>query len=236
MITPQLEKMLITGKAKFKTFFSHLTAVSLLPVPAGQFIIITDVTINPFTDRDIAEAFNDIQTDQRSTHGIDFFSGNDRNGFLFRNNYSINLFPGGIAPADLYLVNSEPVHFNTFFVHTEDVYISLWTKMVFGGLTSGNFKPLTKTNLPRPPVSYGDSENVLTDNTDFTAFKYIPTSASEAAVALAAGAPSSNQPNTIVNAASGIQNPYANLRNYFSPLYNIGYVTINETNRQNLVG
>lgn len=237
MITPRIEKALISGLAKFHTFMMGYTGVAKIIVPARHFIIITDVQIYPFTDLEgtleNATLPGSTAIDYRSTHVLDFFSGSSRNGIIFRNNYEVNRFPAQIPPGDVYIKNSEPVHFDTFFVHQQNVYLSILCKDFFGAGSSTVFKTLVKTQLPGQPVSYGTVLQVMTENNDRDQYRYVPTSFEEAGATLQA---SGNQPFTVSSSFSRLVNPAILNRNFTCPLINVSYVSINEENKQDLIG
>lgn len=244
MITPIIEEALISGKAKFHSFMFALSAVGKLIIPSRKFIIITSIQIYPFSQVD---TLFDIATDEkavskRSTYILDLLCGSDRNGFIFQNFFKGLNMPDPFLNGDLYIKNSEPVKFDTFLVCEQNVFISLLCQSGVVDANGGNFAPLTNTQLPTPPVSYGKSLNVqLYLEPSFNGTAYIPTSGEEAyGIPTASNPDETHQPFIKASAnPNGSQlleiTPFANDYNFLYPLINISYISANKVDLKELL-
>ena len=153
MITPILEKLILSGKAQFKTFMVGGSAKHILNVSNDRFIIITDIqyfhTFNAPDNYQVINAnklfqyFRELQISQ-----VKIFSEKSQNVFSFRNSYNVNLV------GQSYMV--EPfgsTKVDTFLIHESDVSFSF----SYGT----QFKEVLKANTPadsiafQPPYDYG---------------------------------------------------------------------------------
>lgn len=234
MITAQIEKALISGKARLCTYMLNNTAVGKIKVPANCFIIITDITVHPFSENE--EGLNQWtpqKADETGTHVIEITNQNEgRVGFIFRNTALIYRDP---VYETVSVVNSPAMHFNTYLVREKDCYVQIGTvpgipkaKNKF----TGNLDATTQD--PAPPKGYGTTLQVITAIED--------------------------QNNAIYQQAEGPYNlnnlpgtqlydqPYPNyldpgaqvsekvVNNLASPCVTIQYVVVNEQVRQNFQG
>lgn len=158
MITEEIEKALIRGDAKLKTFMLATSAVGTIQVPANNFIIITSITAFPFSDvvgnLGINKPASKTYIDSRSTHVVELINqSSDRVGFVYRNQWEYRY-----AKNETYVKNSEPITWDTNIVRTSDVFIQIGT---YTGLSNGNiatYLPVTwNTQNNSNPVSYGNT-------------------------------------------------------------------------------
>lgn len=85
MLTPNLEKLILDGKAKFRTFVCGQSGSNLLPISEGTWIIITGFTYCNFSDPDLPFSvvpFNAYV--DRSVHQIRFRSSKSNNHYIVK--------------------------------------------------------------------------------------------------------------------------------------------------------
>lgn len=170
MITTNIEKCLLSGEARYKTFMLHGSAVGKIDIPANNFIIVTSITVFPFTDADPAD---ESAVDQRSTHILELISqDSDRVGYIYRN--APLKQAGKVNP---YSANANPITYDTYLVRSKTLYISVGCHQgvnTGGGYVYGPLQALTQLN--DNPTSYGSkSPVVVTMNDDAGANIYGPT-------------------------------------------------------------
>lgn len=229
MITQAIERAVVKGHAKSETHIHAYGAVSKIIVPANKFIIITDIKLFPFSAiADISQIPSAQTLDNLSTIQLSLFARNKKpNRFTVRNNFQI--FTDGLD--GFYIKNSETVAFDTYLYYDTDVYLS---HLILPGINGGggyNFQPLVNTQLPNPPASYGNSEDVLTDFTDMTGAKYYPCGIDEAGAS--PGANDVSQPNTLADTGSLLPEPNG-IYNNNTPLVWMQYFMFNEQGRNEL--
>lgn len=131
MITTGLEKLILSGKASYKTFVAGGAAKSVLQMGVDRWIIITDFVYYPFipyADVIGGEGVPIINgttgsTDLKQLVGknltqLNIFSKKSFNHFVFKNNYSpIPIDSDTNTP----IMGGDPIKFDTYLVHEEDV-------------------------------------------------------------------------------------------------------------------
>lgn len=125
MITPILEKLILSGKASYNTHVIGGAEKCILGVDNDRFIIITDLTyfsqLNLPTDDSnlgISDLLLGKLMDNLNTQ-LKIFSKKSNNTFLFRNNIMCsiktvgfnNIFPIGSVKLDTYLIHDDDVSF-----------------------------------------------------------------------------------------------------------------------------
>ena len=141
MITPHLEKLILSGNASYNTFVIGGSEKSILNVAKNRFVIITDITyfhqlnlpFDPFDPGDPGNAKNQIFDDvslndfltTRLNTQLRIFSRKSNNLFLYRNNINITPLndPTTIRPQYLATTNGQ-THLNTFLIHEDDISFS----------------------------------------------------------------------------------------------------------------
>lgn len=126
MLTPNLEKLILSGRAVYRTFVAGNTNRHILPVGSDRFIIITDLTWFSFlppktTALDLAE-LQDVQT-LFSLFQVRIKSYKSENSFVFRNQFSVNLDSSTLPGIRYMLSGGNNTQQNVYLVHTNDVAI-----------------------------------------------------------------------------------------------------------------
>lgn len=160
MITPTLEKLILCGKAFYKTFIAGGTKHTL-NISEDRFIIITDITYFPMNCEPADETGKDNHNTQVSIYGERGY-----NHFIFRNYNNTNIVNANVHGF------CSPVTINTFMLHEQQVGFSFCNAPFFINSVSG----VANTENPSyiPPIDYGKNGDpgavpvVLTAD-DFTA-------------------------------------------------------------------
>jgi len=125
MITQSIEKALINGRAWLKTYVLAGSQVGKIVVPDNNFIIITSITVQPFTNWGgylSAPIPTCTEIDAVSTISVELSNQEtDRTNFVVRNNWYLYQAPSG----EFTLKNSEPQTFDTYLVRSKNVYIQV---------------------------------------------------------------------------------------------------------------
>jgi len=163
MITQSIEKALISGKAWLKTYVLSGSQVGKIVVPDNNFVIITSVTIQPFSN--IAQGHVGLVTEQVDAVSIISVElsnqETDRVNFVASNNYYIYTAPDG---ANL-VRNSEPQTFDTYLVRSKNVYIQVALLPGINGRSGAaalDNSPLSNSQLPLDTAGYAGA--VITAN------------------------------------------------------------------------
>jgi hypothetical protein len=142
MITPTLEKLILCGKAFYKTFVAGGTKHTL-NISEDRFIIITDITYFPMncpTFRpELAAANHNTQVAIYGERGY--------NHFIFRNFNNTNVLNENVHGF------CSPVTINTFMLHEMQVGFSFCNAPIFTNVITG----IANTENPSyaPPIDYG---------------------------------------------------------------------------------
>lgn len=127
MITPALEKLILSGNASYNTFVIGGSDKSILNVSNNRFIVITDITyfhqVNLLEDeapyivqRDLLNLLN-----ERLNTQLRIFSKKSNNLFLFRNHLNITQ---SHFSANYFVTANGQTHLSTYLVHDQDVSFS----------------------------------------------------------------------------------------------------------------
>lgn len=141
MITPTLEKLILCGKAFYKTFIAG-GEKHTLQISEDRFIIITDITYFPM---------NCEPTDKRgkANHNtqVAIYGNRGYNHFIFRNYNNTNILNANVHGF------CSPVTINTFMLHEQQVGFSFCNAPFFTNTVSG----IANTENPGyiPPIDYG---------------------------------------------------------------------------------
>ena len=165
MLTPVLEKLILSGKAAFKTFVVGGTEKHILNVPNDRFIIITDIlyfsNINAIKKE--SEFFN-LSYDEFSklftklNTQVKIFSEKSNNSFVFRNSFTA--FPRStIAQPNVWVFPTHaPIKVDTYLIHENDVSFTFSLVGDQNTITSA----ISRTDVPAypPPFDYGKQGQV----------------------------------------------------------------------------
>ena len=162
MLTPVLEKLILSGKAAFKTFVVGGTQKHILNVPNDRFIIITDLVyfsnMNAKNEENPRVAFH-LSWDQMKAMNqilntqLKIFSEKSNNSFVFRNSYTAFPHSGNTNPDFWVFPTQAPIKLDTYLIHENDVS---FTFSVVGDFTDAG-SGLSRTDVPAypPPFDYG---------------------------------------------------------------------------------
>ena len=128
MITPHLEKLILSGNASYNTFVIGGSEKSILNVAKNRFVVITDITY-----------FHQLNLDEGSANVLSIFDINlflqtslntqlrvfsrkSNNLFMFRNNVNFQLVLGTGPRDNEYIVTANgETHLNTYLIHEDDI-------------------------------------------------------------------------------------------------------------------
>jgi hypothetical protein len=126
MLTPHLEKLILSGRAVYRTFVAGNTNRHILPVGSDRFIIITDLTwfsfMPPKTNQLSLIELTQIK-ERLSLFQVRIKSYKSENSFVFRNQFFVNV-DESTTPGTVYTVSGgNNTQQNVYLVHTNDVAI-----------------------------------------------------------------------------------------------------------------
>jgi len=141
MITPQLEKLILCGKAFFKTFVAGGDKHTLT-FGNDRYIIITDITYFPMNCPPAGPEGRDNHNTQVAIYGERGY-----NNFIFRNFNNTNVNNANVHGF------CSPVTINTFILHEQQVGFSFCNAPYFQNASLG----VPNTNNPgyKPPIDWG---------------------------------------------------------------------------------
>lgn len=167
MLTPTLEKLVLSGNATYNTFVVGGTEKHILNVPSNRFIIITDITY-----------FSQLQTSDGNAHitrnqienellpqlntQLKVFSNKSVNNFVFRNNFNIaptSFLPGANANNFFFVTPTGSVKLDTYLIHESDV--SFTFSLAKGEVDVLRDKTPVKSIAYPPPFDYGKGDAAL---------------------------------------------------------------------------
>jgi hypothetical protein len=147
MITPTLEKLILCGKAFYKTFIAG-GEKHTLQISEDRFIIITDITYFPMN----CQPTNlELGKDNHNTQ-VAIYGERGYNHFIFRNYNNTNILNANVHGF------TSPVTINTFMLHEMQVGFSFCNAPYFTNSISG----IANTQNPSyiPPIDYGKNGDV----------------------------------------------------------------------------
>jgi hypothetical protein len=148
-LTPTLEKLILCGKASFKTFTAGGAQKSRLSVDGDRFIIILGFTHFPYSPNEetvIADWRRKLVTQ------MNVFSDKSFNSFVFRNEINLGLaIEGGVLATEF--TTGSPVSIDTYLIHENDVSFSFSLGTDLG--TTVNAVAPNKAPAKIPPTDYG---------------------------------------------------------------------------------
>lgn len=153
MITPQLEKLILCGKAFFKTFVAGGTKHTLT-FGNDRFIIITDITYFPMN-------LTSKGGDPNHNTQVAIYGERGYNHFIFRNYNNTNVNNANVHGF------CSPITINTFLLHEQQVGFDFSNASRFQNVNIG----IASTNNPSysPPLEYGKDGDILPVNVILTA-------------------------------------------------------------------
>ena len=131
MLTPHLEKLILSGKASYNTYVIGGAGKNILNVRKNHFIIITDLTY--YSQINTQDKLNDLTLlelealQKRNNTQLKIFSAKTQNNFIFRNNFTIqergnsrnfHVSAIGNTKLDTYLMHESDISF-TFSIASD---------------------------------------------------------------------------------------------------------------------
>ena len=158
MITPTLEKLILCGKAFYKTFVAGGDKHTL-EISDDRFIIITDITYFPMNiqtqDEQREETYDNHNTQ------VAIYGERGYNHFIFRNYNNTNVLNANIHGF------CSPVTINTFMLHEKQVGFSFCNAPFFVNVAVGQF-PVNNPSY-KPPIDFGKNGDPGVRNVAITA-------------------------------------------------------------------
>jgi len=158
MITPELEKLILSGNASYNTFVIGGSDKSILNVSNNRFIVITDITyfhqVNLPEETDNLIEYRDLNfllKDRLNTQ-LRIFSKKSNNLFLFRNMLNIERYSNS-GPLLFYVTDNGQTHLSTYLVHDQDVSFSFCSAGDQVTVVNG-FSPAESIGFA-PPFDFG---------------------------------------------------------------------------------
>lgn len=244
MITPHLEKLILSGNASYNTFVIGGSEKSILNVAKNRFIVITDITYfhqlnlngTPLDPIENGSALNQILGPQdlvlfltnRLNTQLRVFSRKSNNLFIYRNNINVTSIVTGPHEESYLITTNGQTHLNTFLIHEDDISFSFSKVGENSTIVTGISPAESIGNLP--PFDYGLqgqggsplSVRLKTQFTDSLLLQNVPAGNKYKAVPNAFSYEFQNE----VNSATIIDN-VENASAY--PLLLVGYVEVNGT-------
>lgn len=154
MLTAQLEKLILEGRASYNTFVAGGTQKHVLNVYKDRFIIITDLTYyscaNLERTRTASRANINVFLAESLNTQVKIFSTKSQNGFIFRNN--VQMIPTG-RQDEFWVLPFGSVKLDTYLVHESDVSFTFSyageRRSVLNGVTKAQSIAFA------PPFDYG---------------------------------------------------------------------------------
>ena len=154
MLTAQLEKMILEGRASYNTFIAGGSQKHILNVYKDRFIIITDLTYHASANLDktrgaTREAINTFLADALNTQ-VKIFSTKSQNAYIFRNN--VEIIPNGNL-GEFWVLPFGSVKLDTYLIHESDVSFTFSYAGERRSVTNGTTK--AQSIAFPPPFDYG---------------------------------------------------------------------------------
>lgn len=160
MITPHLEKLILSGNASYNTFVIGGSEKSILNVAKNRFVVITDITY--FHQLNLDEGSANIlsvfdlnlflQTSLNTQLRV--FSRKSNNLFMFRNSVNFETVNARAVEDLEYIVTANgETHLNTYLIHEDDISFT-FSKVGENERISVNISPPESIGNA-PPFDYG---------------------------------------------------------------------------------
>lgn len=155
MLTPALEKIVLSGKGSFNTFVAGGSEKSILNVDNDRFIIITDLTIFPMTPATKLVNWDSATIEaQFVNYQLKVFSEKSYNNFVVKPSMTINGYHDPGSGGDKFTISGgQPVKLDTYLIHESDVSFTV-SKALKTTPSSTGVTPAQSVGI-RPPFDYG---------------------------------------------------------------------------------
>ena len=234
MITPHLEKLILTGNASYNTFVIGGSEKSILNVAKNRFVVITDITY-----------FHQLNLDEGSANVLSIFDINlflqtslntqlrvfsrkSNNLFMFRNNVNFETVNArAVEDLEFIVTANGQTHLNTFLIHEDDISFT-FSKVGENERISVNISPPESIGNA-PPFDYGLEGQLLplpvavkTKFIESTVLRNIPAGNKYKQLSNSFSFEFSNEVNSNTQ-LKNLENPSA------YPIVLVGYVEVNGT-------
>lgn len=155
LLSPLLEQLVLSGKAKLKTNVVGKSGQSVLQVAKDRLIIIVEFDYQNFIDY-VDPTDQDMILD-RSVHQLSFKSKKSKNHFIIRD--QLNTL-GVNTPTQINNVNGY-YRKETFLIHTGNVIVQIVTALPTTGVLSVAGHAPGQLGPEEPPLGYGTATPIL---------------------------------------------------------------------------
>ncbi len=225
MITEQLEKLLLSGEAVFKTHTWGTSGGGTIHVPDGKRAIITKIIYYPFCD---AVEFEDLSFSAQCQFHLQLKSLKSSNFISLRTSYNMSKTSEAAPGIELMAQMAPPIIMDTFLTHDDDVRLMVaeipdsagWGITILRYLAgSGEFDPPNGWGFAGPGAPVVMEAGIGLGN-----FTYKPPGRRSSALAVRTD---TDQFKTDYVAVAALNNPLVALRNFSYPLINFNYALVN---------
>jgi hypothetical protein len=158
MITPILEKLILDGKAQYKTFVAGFSQKHILNIPQNRFIIITDLWYTPtlYFPRDELEVPR--YRERNMITQLTLLGDKGFNRFLFKNSIFANqsdeqIENGRDVRRANWITPNNPIHITTYLTHINNVSFTFSNSELIGATAIADAP--NNVYALRPPADYG---------------------------------------------------------------------------------
>ncbi len=219
MITPILERMLLTGRATKQNYVHGLSGAGFIECPQNRWLVITDIWFSNFQDQTFLEPDEIFkQLNLRSQNG------QQMQNYVFKNNCFLD------ASDNDNLVDGDTIHLDVFDIFKDHVIITI-SKSVSYNAGAVDFIALDpQSNQLFPPNGYGISTPVVKRAVDGAGTEVVPGGVKNFnGLVPTARASTAYRIDTVLNVTTLVE-PVSNQQ---LPLVNFTVITINSTDIQN---
>lgn len=149
MIPTELEKLILAGKAKFKTYAMGGSGVGTIEMNASsKIIVVIGFDWNPFDDGDVTNQVDPLTASAFMHHTMRLNNGADRFHWNFRDSWAALPVPFNLATR-LMPFFGQPHHYPAYVVSKQSIIVDIWK---FGDPQNTNWSEST------PPTSTGEED------------------------------------------------------------------------------
>ena len=155
MITPELEKLILEGKATYKTFVAGGGTKSVLDLEVNRWIIITDFVVYSFLPAEYPIASINFRNNFQEglITQMNILSNKSFNSYVFRNSVNWTEVGGNVYPS-----LTSPIKFDAYLPHEKSIaFTFLRAEQDAGNIlttTQIDFSPADSIGI-KPPLDYG---------------------------------------------------------------------------------
>ena len=158
MITPILEKLILDGKAQYKTFVAGFSQKHILNIPQNRFIIITDLWYTPTLYFPLERNETPRYRERNMITQLTLLGDKGFNRFLFKNSIFANQSEGNIENdrplgRSNWITPNNPIHITTYLTHINNVSFTFSNSELIGATAIADAP--NNVYALRPPADYG---------------------------------------------------------------------------------